>query len=53
MKLFEIIEFDKDYRTVTDYFEKPFSSIEEAEKWAKGQSCSGIAYYVREKETNK
>ena len=32
---FVIVEVDKDYRRVSDYFTKEFSSLEEAKEWAK------------------
>lgn len=41
-----IVKFDNDYHTMTDSFDKEFTSIEEAEQWCKDESWSGYTYYV-------
>lgn len=44
--LYEIIEFDKDYHTVTDIKCMKFDSIEEAMKYCQDESWSGYSYSV-------
>lgn len=43
---FTIIEFDRDYRTVTGHERRAFESLEAAEAWCAEQSWSGYSYYV-------
>ncbi|XKX17412.1 hypothetical protein MVUOKPPV_CDS0015 [Klebsiella phage phi1_175008] len=45
MRVF-IDEFDKDYRTITNNFEKEFDSMQEAEEWCKEASWSGYTYLI-------
>lgn len=41
-----IVEFDRDYRTVTDTEFKDFPSNEDAEKYAKDKSWTGYDYHA-------
>ena len=41
-----VVEFDRDYRTVTDTEFKDFPSNEEADKYAKDKSWTGYDYHA-------
>lgn len=41
-----INKFDNDYHTITDHFNREFTSVEEAEQWCEDESWSGYTYYV-------
>lgn len=45
MRVF-INEYDRDYHTVTDTFEKEFESIEKAEMWCRDNKWSGYTYWI-------
>lgn len=45
-----IVEFDRDYRVVTDTELKDFSSNEEANSYAKDKSWTGYEYYALTRE---
>lgn len=46
MKTFTIIEFDRDYRRVSDTLYKSFNDLTEAEQWCKDNSWTGHLYWV-------
>lgn len=48
LKRFEIIEFDRDYHTVTDREYKNFSSQTEADLWCEENSWTGYDYFAKE-----
>lgn len=45
---FQIIEFDRDYRTVTGSIVKKFKSKKDADSWCQKESWSGYDYYAKE-----
>lgn len=47
MKLFEIVEVDKDYNTVSRVFTMQFNQLSEAEEWCRNESWTGYFYFVR------
>lgn len=46
-----IIEFDKDYHTVTGSEVKEFASIEEAQTYCHEESWSGYSYFIDHEAT--
>jgi len=44
--LFEIVEVDRDYGTVTKVDWKEFETRDDAEKWCRDESWTGFAYHV-------
>jgi hypothetical protein len=43
---FHIVEFDRDYRTPSDFLIKEFLTREEAEKWCDESSWTGHDYFL-------
>jgi len=43
---YTITEYDRDYNTVTDFFDKEFSTREQAEEWCRNESWTGYSYHV-------
>ena len=48
LKPFRIVEVDRDYHRVTGVETKYFSSLKEAEEWARSESWSGYDYRAYE-----
>lgn len=46
---FTIIEFDKDYRTITDHLVKEFKNEKEAREWCRKNSWTGYDYFIKGK----
>ena len=46
MERFNIVKFDKDYRTVSSFFSRVFPSKLEAIQWCNEQSWAGFDYYL-------
>ena len=47
---FVVIEFDKDYHTISDHNVASFKTKEEAEKYCKENNWSGHSYFVEERK---
>lgn len=48
MRKYQIVEYDKDYRTVADTFVMEFENLEQAEEWCRNKSWSGYTYYAKD-----
>lgn len=48
MTEFEIIEVDRDYRTVTNVYRKEFKSKKDAQEYCEKKSWAGYYYFVKE-----
>ncbi|MGX1418353.1 hypothetical protein AB7M43_008445 [Bradyrhizobium elkanii] len=46
MPMFEIIEVDRDYRTISGIEDREFVSKEAADKWCEESSWTGYRYFV-------
>jgi hypothetical protein len=51
--MFEIVEVDRDYNTVTDIKSMEFESREAAEKWCRDETWTGHFYFVSKLDLNK